>query len=148
MATTTPLADAEAEADRLVADLRQGPLAEGEILRRLAATARPYFAWAAAWSTLQGRLAGDPDDDRNRRALAELRAVEPTASALDRRPGATAGTGPDSAEVARARGRARRQRGQAVGDEVHDALVPLENAPDQQRRRRARHPPVAAPQAR
>jgi len=82
----TSLADADALADRLVDDLRQGPLADGEILRRLAGTARPYYAWAAAWSTLQGRMAGDPDDDRTRRALAELRAVEGAVSGLERRP--------------------------------------------------------------
>ena len=85
MAVARPLVDAEALADRLVDDLRQGPLAEGEILRRLAGTARPYYAWAAAWSTLQGRMAGDPDDDRTRRALADLRAVERTVSTLDGR---------------------------------------------------------------
>ena len=149
MAPTPPLAQAEAQADRLVADLRRGPLDRGEILARLAATTRPYFAWAAAWSSLQGRLSGDPGDEQARRAVAELRAVEPAVSGLDGRllGSAEPPDGRRSAEVPGAGGRPRRQRGEAVGDEVHDTLVTLQDATDQQRRRRAGHPPVATPQA-
>ena len=146
MAVTT-LADAEATADRLVADLRRETIPDDEILRRLAATARPYFVWAAAWSTLQGRLAG-ADDDETRRALTSLRAVERAVSALDAPAIAPDAAAERSAEVPRPRRGPGRQREQAVGHQVRDALVALENTPDEQRRRRAGHAPVTAPQAR
>ena len=56
-----------------------------EVIRRLAATTRPYFAWAAAWSYLLGRRSGDPDDERTLRALEALRSIEPAVSALEHR---------------------------------------------------------------
>ena len=76
MDPTASLAFAESQADDLVTDLCHGRIDQDEVVARLAATSRPYFAWAAAWSSLLGALDRHPDDTSARRALAVLRAVE------------------------------------------------------------------------
>ena len=79
----TTLTTAEAQADRLVRQLRAGRCDPGSIVARLKASDRPYFTWAAAWAVLSGTLDRRPGDEAARAALDALRLVEPAASELD-----------------------------------------------------------------
>ena len=82
MTSPTSHAAAEAEADALARDLYCAELTTEEIVARLAATTRPYYAWAATWSVLTGIVEHCPDDFGARRALEILRVVEPAVSVL------------------------------------------------------------------
>lgn len=79
----TTLAAAEADADALVAELRQGHTDRERVLARIRASQRPYFTWAAAWTALSALVERHPDDAGLQAALEMLRAVEPAASRLD-----------------------------------------------------------------
>lgn len=81
----TTLAAAEADADTLVSELRQGHADPGRLLARIRASQRPYFMWAAAWTALSAQAERQPEDAALQAALETLRALEPAASALDGR---------------------------------------------------------------